>query len=227
LVVIGALALMFVQSGDSSLASQRQISRFSLLEQQMDRIRGTVKQYGFAALALTSSPSAGITPSADPTNPNDFVSGSGCAQTFTVKSNYNLTTEGFPTGQTVADSPESLLVNGCTVGGITISGGQLSPVQYVDLTTGTGYGAVASLPAGDPYATVDTYVTQTTTAGCNTSLGSCTGDVRRVILAVVLNSQTTDIGANYPAYSTTLFANPVPSDQTNTASGLKLLGVIP
>ena len=33
-------------------------------------------------------------------------------------------------------------------------------------------------------------------------------------------------GANYPAYSTTRFANPVASNQTNTASGLKLLGLI-
>lgn len=225
IVVIGALALMFVKSTDSSLASQRQISRFSVLEQQMDRIRGTVKQYGFTALALTSAPTAGVTPSTDPTNPNDFVSGSSCAQTFTVESNYNLTTELFPTGQTVADSPESLLVNGCTVGGNAISGGQLAPVQYADLATGT---TSASLPSGDPYATVYTYVTQTNTAGCNNLLvnGTCTGDVRRVILAVVLNSQATDPGANYPAYSTTLFANPVASNQTNTASGLKLLGLI-
>ncbi len=227
ITVIGALALMFVQSSDSSLSSQRQITRFSILEQQMDRIRGTVKQFGFAALALTSAPSAGTTPSADPTNPDDFISGSGCAETLTVKSNYNLTTESFPTGQTVADSPESLIVNGCTVGGTAISAGQLAPVQYADLATGMTYSASASLPAGDPYATIHTYVTQTTTAGCNTNLvGGCSGDVRRVILAVILNAQTTDLGANYPGYSSTVFANPVPSDQPNTASGLKLLGVI-
>ncbi len=239
ILVVGALSLLFVESNNSSLASQRLISRYSILEQQMERIRETVKQYGFSALALSTAPSAGVNSplAVDPTNPDDFISGTGCAQAFTVESNYNLTTEAFPSTQKVADNPEPLLVNGCTVAGTAISGGQLAAVKCADLSNGTTYadpltaGAYPScgtvVTAGDPYATISTFVTQTTTAGCNTALsGSCGADVRRVILAVTLSSQATDIGANYPAYATTMIANPVASNQSNTASGLKLLGVI-
>jgi type II secretory pathway pseudopilin PulG len=229
-VMLGVLALMFVQSHDSSFASQREISQLSVLQQQVERIRQTVKQYGFASLALTSAP-AGPTDSplpANPTNPNDFVSGSGCSEAFQVQSNYNNTGESFASSQTVADNPESLLVNGCTVGGNSISGGQLAPVQYADLTTGSTYASVSSVPAGDPYATVYTFVTQTSTAGCNTALGgSCTGDVRRVILAAVLDHAATDIGPSYPTYTTTMFGNPIASNQPTNASGLRILGLIP
>lgn len=224
-LVIGALADLFVQSNDSSYSSQRLLSRVSILQSQIERVRRVADQYGFSGVALTSAPGAATdTPlPRDPTNPDDFVSGSGCSRTFTVLSNYNLTTEAFPTSQTVADSPEPLLVNGCTVSGNAISGGQLAPVQYADLSTG----AVSSTaPAGDPYATVYTFVTQTTMAGCNSSLGSCTGDVRRVIVAVVLNRQAADLGTNYPAYATTVFSNPTASDQANQASGLRILGLI-
>lgn len=225
--VIGALSVLFVTSNDSSFASQRELSGLSVLQQQMEKVRQTIAQYGFSALALTSSPAAATDSPlpTDPTNPDDFVSGSGCSQAFTVESNYNLTSESYPASETIADNPESLLVNGCTVSGNSISGGQLAPVQYVDLTTGA---ASSSAPSGDPYGTVYTFVTQTATVGCNTSLsGGCTGDARRVILAVVLNRSAADVGPNYPTYSTTVFTNPAASDQPTTASGLRILGLIP
>src|SRR5436305_1822304 len=151
----------------------------------MERIRQTVKQYGFSALALSSAPGTATDSPlpANPANPDDFVSGSACGQTFQVQSNYNNTSEPFASATTIADNPEPLLVNGCTVSGPGISDGQLPPVQYVDLATGTTSSAA---PSADPYDTVYTFVTQTTTAGCNTSLGgSCANDVRRVILAVL------------------------------------------
>lgn len=240
LIVVGALSLLFVESNRSSVASQRLISRYAILEQQMERIRQTVKQSGFSALALSTPPSNGInSPLAlDPTNPDDFISGTGCAQAFTVESNYNVTTESFPSSQKIADNPEPLVVNGCTVASTVISGGLLGPVQCSDLTNGMTYPDTLTagtypacstiVPPGDTYATINTFVTQTTTAGCNApSQVSCGADVRRVILAVTLSSQATDIGANYPAYATTMFANPVASNQSNVASGLKLLGLIP
>jgi type II secretory pathway pseudopilin PulG len=229
-LVIGALALMFAKSNDSAFSSQRDIAHLSVLDQRIEKIRQLIKQYGFSALALTSTPS-GPTDSplpSNPTNPDDFVGGSGCAETFKVMSNYNSSTESFPTGQTVADSPESMLVNGCTVAGNQISGGQLAPLQYVDLSTGSAYASSSSVPAGDPYDTIYTFVTQTSMVGCNTSLsGSCTGDVRRVILAALPTRVATDIGPAYPIYISTIFANPVASNQAANASGLRILGLIP
>jgi type II secretory pathway pseudopilin PulG len=227
IIVIGSLALMFVKSNDSAFSSQREVSQLTVLQQQMERIRQTVKEYGFSALALSSAPAAATDSPlpANPSNPDDFVSGSACAQAFQVASNYNNTLESFPSATTIADNPEPLLVNGCTVSGAAISGGQLAPVQYVDLATGASSSAA---PAADPYDTVYTFVTATTTGGCNTSLGgSCANDVRRVILAVLPVRAASDVGPAYPTYSTTVFGNPVASNQTTAASGLRVLGLIP
>jgi type II secretory pathway pseudopilin PulG len=227
IIVIGALALMFVKSNDSAFSSQREVSQLTVLQQQMERIRQTAKQYGFSGLALSSAPGAATDSPlpANPANPDDFVGGSACGQTFQVESNYNNTSESFPSAATIADNPEPLLVNGCTVSGTGISGGQLPPVQYVDLATGATSSAP---PSAGPYDTVYTFVTQTTTAGCNTSLGgSCANDVRRIILAVLPTRAASDVGPAYPTYSTTMFGNPVASNQTTAASGLQILGLIP
>jgi hypothetical protein len=143
-----------------------------------------------------------------------------------VESNYNDTNEGFPQGETIADNPEPLLVNGCTISDATISGGQLSPTQYADLTTGSTYASASSVPAGDPYATIYTYVTATNSVGCNASMGSCAADARRVVLVSVLDHEAPDAGPSYPTYSTTVFTNPVPSNAPASASGLQILGTI-
>jgi type II secretory pathway pseudopilin PulG len=227
IIVMGALSALFVTSNDSSFASQREFTQLSVLQRQIEHTHQVVAEYGFGALALTSTPSqpADSPLPVNPTNPDDFVSGTGCSEAFTVESNYNRTTESFPTSETIGDNPEPLLVNGCTVSGNPISGGQLAPLQYVDLTTGA---TSSSAPSSDPYATVYTFVTQTTAVGCNTSLpGGCTGDARRVILGVLLNRTAADVGPSYPTYSTTVFTNPVASDQTGTADGLRILGLIP
>jgi type II secretory pathway pseudopilin PulG len=223
IIVMGALSALFVTSNDSSFASQRELSQLSVLQQQIEHTRQVVKEYGFSALALTSTPNQPTDSPLplNPTNPDDFVSGTGCSEAFTVESNYNSTSESYPTSEKIADNPEPLLANGCN----SISGGQLAPVQYVDLTTGA---TSSSAPSSDPYGTVYTFVTQTTAVGCNTSLsGGCTGDARRVILAVILKRTAADIGPSYPTYSTTVLTNPVASDQTANASGLRILGLIP
>jgi type II secretory pathway pseudopilin PulG len=226
-IVIGALSELFVISNDSSFSNQRQLSATAVLQQQMEQIHQTVAQYGFSAVALTSAP-AGPTDSplpTDPTNPDDFVGSSGCAETLTVESNYNLTSESLPSGDTL--SPESMLVNGCTVSGNAITGGQLAPVQYKDLSTGTLYSSSSSVPSSDPYAAIYAFVTQTTAVGCNTALGSCTGDARRLVVAVLMHKVANDIGPSYPIYATSVFTNPVPSDEPTSASGLRILGLIP
>jgi Tfp pilus assembly protein PilV len=226
ILVIGATSLLFVNSSDSSLASQRQYSVVSVLQQQMERIRDTIDAYGFNALALTSTPGTAAS-STNPTNPDAFVTGSGCSATFTVQANYNSTTESFSSGSSIPDDPEPLVVNGCTVAGTAISGGQLTPIQYADLATGSVVSSLSSILSGDPYATLYTFVTQTTEAGCSsTAANACGADARRVVIAAVLSAAATDIGANYPTYSTTVFTNPVATDAPNSSSGLRVLGVI-
>jgi type II secretory pathway pseudopilin PulG len=234
-IVVGALTELFVNNHNSSFTNQRELSGVAVLQQQVEQIHQTVAQYGFTALALTSTP-AGPTDSPlplDPTDPDDFVGGSGCSGTFTVQSNYNLTTEAYPGPKVNGGNPESLLVNGCTVSGNSISGGQLAPVQYKDLLSGTMYSTASSIPKDsanfvDPYATIYTFVTQTTAVGCNAGLGSCSGDARRVIVAVLFSHRANDIfTTNYPTYATTVFANPTASNQPTQASGLRILGLIP
>jgi hypothetical protein len=234
-IVVGALTELFVNNHNSSFANQRELSGVAVLEQQMEQVHQTVAQYGFSALAVTSAP-AGPTDSPlplNPTNPDDFVGGSGCAETFTIESNYNLTIESYPGPKVNGGNPEPLLVNGCTVSGNSIIGGQLVPVQYKDMLTGTMYSSVSSIPTDsggfvDPYAAIYTFVTQTTAVGCNPSLGSCTGDARRVIVAVLLSHRANDIfTTNYPTYATTVFVNPTASNQPTKASGLRILGLIP
>lgn len=243
IVVVGALAVMFVTANDSSIANQRQVSLLSLAQQQIERVRDVVKGSGFGALALTSNPPAGADsplPSS-PADPNDFITswGSG-SEAFLIETNYNSTAEGLAANTPSAGEP--LLVNGTN----GISGGQLTPVVYVDIANGQTYSSAASVPAGDSFGSVHTYVTQSSTAGCNAEINdtdgdasagpdgdgddtSCAGDVRRVIVAVRLNSvgSAQGLGSNTPTYTTTVFVNPVPSNQPNSASGLRLLGLIP
>lgn len=226
LAVIGALALVFASNDNSSLAAQQQISRLSVLEQQIEKVRNVVSQYGFSALALNGNPSA---PSdsplpIDPTDPNDFVTGHGTSnEAFLVETNYNDTSEGV-----LPDTPSSgePLLDPNTGS----SGGQVSPVQCVDLSSPGSASSCSALAAGtDPYVTVYTYVTQTNTVGCKTSTG-CTGDARRVIVAALLHhpgSSSRNIGPNTPTYSTVVLTNPLASDYPASASGLRVLGLIP
>jgi type II secretory pathway pseudopilin PulG len=238
-IVFSALAVLFATANDSSLASQRQESRLLIVQQQIEKVRTVVLQYGFAALALSTNPSA---PSdsplpANPTDPNDFITGSGTtSEAFLVESNYNGTSAGVIAGTPATGEPLMAPVTG-------VSGGQISPVQCTDVSTGTTYpdpltggtypACSGVVPSGDPYAMVSTYVTQASTAGCNTLLtGSCAGDVRRVIVAVVFHNTAyggtrKNLGPNTPTYSTTVFSNPVASNQTAQASGLRILGLIP
>jgi prepilin-type N-terminal cleavage/methylation domain-containing protein len=231
LVGIGAVAALFVNGNQSSLAAQNQLSLQSALQQQIENVRGVVAHFGFAGLALTSAPAAGSNTNVAGayTDPNHFVqsTGTGCP-CYLIENNFDNGTEGLVS--TSPSSGEPLLINGS--GGVTA--GRIAPVQCADLSSGTNYAVpcATNVPSGDDWATVYTYVTQTTIAGCNSSgLGSgCGNDVRRVILAVVPDSNKTgrlNVGPTAPRYSMTTFANPVASNQPNAPNGLEILGQIP
>jgi type II secretory pathway pseudopilin PulG len=224
LAVIGSLALMLASNDQSSLASQLQVSRLSVLQQQIEKVRNVVSQYGFSALALNAEPSPPTDPSLpnNPTDPNDFITGYGTSsEAFRVENDYNNTSEGLISA---APGGEPLMDPNTGVGT-----GQVAPVQCVDLSTPGSSSSCSALANGtDPYATVYTYITQTSTVGCKTSTG-CSGDARRVIVAVLLHHPGTskNIGPNTPTYSTVVLTNPLASDYPTSASGLRILGLIP
>jgi prepilin-type N-terminal cleavage/methylation domain-containing protein len=230
IISIGAIGELFVNGNKNSLADQNQLSVQAALQQQIENVRELVTRYGFSGLAMTASPASGTsaTVAGVYTDPNYFVqtSGSSCP-CYLIESNYDNTAEGLVS--TTPSSGEPLLINGS--GGIT--GGQVVPVQCLDVSTGSTYSTpcATSVPSGDRWATVYTYITQSSIAGCNTSgLGSgCASDVRRVIIAVVMNNPTgrQDVGPTTPTYSLTTFSNPVASNQPNTPNGLEILGAIP
>jgi prepilin-type N-terminal cleavage/methylation domain-containing protein len=226
-VALGGITYFFASNNDSSLASQREVTQLSVIQQQLENVHQLVKQYGFSALALSGNPAQPTDSSlpVNPTDPNDFITGWGTAsEAFRVESDYNKTTVGVITGS--PSSGETLLdpINGST-------GGQVTPVLYTDLSTGTTYTNLSSLPTADPYAIVNTYVTDDSTVGCNTAnSNTCAAtDARRVIVAVTLHQLggRNDLGPNKPAYASTVFTNPSVSYQTAQASGLTILGLIP
>ena len=226
LAVIGSLALVLATNNSSSLASQLQVSRLSVLQQQIEKVRNVVSEYGFSALALNANPSAPTDSSlpSDPTDPNDFITGHGTSsEAFRVESNYNNTSEGV-----LSDTPSTgePLLDPNTGS----AGGQVSPVQCVDLASPTSSSSCGALAGGtDAYATVYTYITQTSTVGCKTS-GGCTGDARRVVVAALLHhpaSPSRNLGPNTPTYSTVVITNPLASNYPSSASGLRVLGLIP
>jgi type II secretory pathway pseudopilin PulG len=233
IVALGALAVLFASGNDASLASQMELAQTSVLQQQVEVIRQTVKQNGFSALALTSNPPApthsffGNSSTYD-VDPNDFITGYGTStEAFMVESDYSNNTMGVITG--TPSTGEPLLVNGTN--GIT--GGMLAPVKYVDLVTGIVSTVTTAIPSADAYTTINTYVTQDTTVGCNTALNSssgCSTDARRVVMAARVNvgGGRQDIGGNeHVDYVTTTFVAPIAADQTSAASGLTILGLIP
>ncbi len=217
-IIIGASAVLFSRSSDSSLAAQRQSELVAVADQQIENIRQEVKTNanGFSALAMSSAPAAGTNSklsfsTATHTDPNDFVaSGSGCGSSnagYLIENNYDNTSEG------VASSVAPW--SGCATGAeplLVQSGGLVTPEQ-TDVTVGSDT------------ATVYTYVTDTY-VGCSSSLGSCSStidDARRVVVAVVPNNGgRNDIGQSSPVYMSTVFANSVPSNQVNNSVGLTL-----
>jgi type II secretory pathway pseudopilin PulG len=239
-IVIGGLAVAFADSSDSSLASQRQAQLLAVADQQIEHIRAQVKQYGFGALAMNALPAAATSATVDgeahnPTDPNAYVTAlpSGCG-TYDFDWGDKTSTEGFKIEANYDDSSQGTVspftnVGTCGAGVepfVVLDGldsarasqptGFVKPVQ-TNVTIGSGTGSVYS------------YVTETN-IGCNAS-GGCSGssgangpDTVRVTVAVRLNqaSGRTDTGGNAPVYVSSVFTNPVPSNQPNNSLGLTL-----
>jgi prepilin-type N-terminal cleavage/methylation domain-containing protein len=211
--VIGAGAALFSTGNGSALASQRQGELISVADQQIENIRQAVKVNGFAALTMKTAPASGTNSSlsyssATHTDPNDFVSNStGCGTSnagYLIEANYDSSTEGL--------APGVASWTGCAMGAeplVVQAGGIVTALQTVTV--------------GSDTASVYTYVTDTY-IGCSSALGSCTaaaGDARRVVVAVLLNNGGRhNIGQNSPVYVSSIFTNPVPTNQINSSIGL-------
>lgn len=204
-VAVTAVGNLFINANDSSLASQRQVNLLEVAQSQIESVRQTVKQQGFPALALNAypaNPTDAVLPT-DPSDPNDFLVANGtAAASYRIEQNFNLT----------------------SLGQISIAPTNGEPLE-VDTTNGRIAPKTTGVAAGSSTATVWTYVTKAT-VGCVAALGACAADdARRVIVAVKLDTVANarqDVGPNKPVYLTTIVTNPLPSNQPNSAIGLRL-----
>jgi prepilin-type N-terminal cleavage/methylation domain-containing protein len=235
-LVFGAVASGMVNNGKSSLQNQRQTQLISVLQQRIEYVHQILTQsyssVGFSAVALSSNPAQGSDPTlpSSPTDPNDFitpyvanfVTATSSPEGYLIEKNYNASAEGTIDGGS----------NYTEVLEVDPTNGRVAPVTWVDLTTGTTYSSASGIPAGDPFAIVYTYITRAK-VGVNTLLSACpstqgTGstadDARRVIVAAKLYQPAarTDVDANAIQYATTLFGNPIPSNQCQGATGLRI-----
>jgi prepilin-type N-terminal cleavage/methylation domain-containing protein len=206
LIVIGGVASGFVRNNDSALAGQRDGQLLALAQKQIESVRGIVSRYGFSTLAMTSTtaaPTDAILPS-NPADPNDFVKNyNGATPSLLIEKNYNETS-----GGQISNAPS------------------LGEPLEIDAVNGRVTPRVNGVVAGSATTTakVYTYVTKATVP-CLTSLGSCAADdVRRVVVAVVLDNATgtKSVGTNAPVYLSTIFSDPIPTNQPSSASGLRL-----
>lgn len=225
IVIVGAIAVGMINNNDSALATQRQAQLLGVLQNRIEYVRQLLTEKGFSAVALSQNPVEGIdkTLPAGPTDPNDFISpyvpgySGGGAEGFLIEKNYNNTSEG-----TIFTEPLQ----------VDTTSGKIAPLIYVDLNKGTSYSSSSEIPSGDPYAIVNTFVTvvkeasSSSSTNCPTTYGtgSNANDTRRVVVAARLVNPPSqpELGSAVPQYSTTLIANPVPSNQCQAATGLKI-----
>jgi prepilin-type N-terminal cleavage/methylation domain-containing protein len=201
-VTVAGATLALVSTGTkSSLAGQRQTQLLSVAQQQIEQIRQTARQYGFDSLALngssTSYPAPDATTPVTPANASDFITGYGTSgAALQVKANYHDPTSGTLVSETIVFDSTS---------------GRVQPYS-----TGVPAGGGAT-------ATVWRFVTQRAEA-CNAGLGACTGDSRRIVVAVNMDNPTGDqnIGPNTPIYMTTVIDRPLPSNSTSQGNGLRI-----
>ena len=191
----------------NSLGHQRQASALSIAQSEVEKVRQTVAQYGFDALAMSGQPGApgGGALAMSPTNSDDFLTGYGTsAVAFRIMESYHNTTLGVATGTPALGEP---LVVGGTVAYPTT--GRVTPK-----TTG--------VTSGNVTATVYRYVTKRTEA-CTTA-GACEGDSRRVTIVVIpTNAPGTSLQTKGPVYFSTVINNPVPQDEPGQpGTGLRI-----
>jgi hypothetical protein len=191
----------------NSLGHQRQASALSIAQREVEKVRQTVAQYGFDAVALSALPGA---PTAgplatNPANPDDFQTGYGTAAVaYKIMESYHNSALGVASGTPAAGEP--LVVGGTATYPTT---GRVDPK-----TTG--------VTSGNVTATVYRYVTRRVEA-CLTA-GACDGDSRRVTIVVVpTNDPTTKLQTKGPVYFSTVVNNPVPKDAASQpGTGLRI-----
>lgn len=227
-LVLTAATTIFFAANNGSVADQRRAEEINVADQAIENIREQLKtSSSFANLAMTTLPSGGSNTTIDngtvDTDPNDFVTSCSSAPSgkgYLIESDWDGTTSG-----TIAPGVGSWSTVGCPSGAeplVVSSSGFVSASQSVTIGSASG--------------TEYTYVTDTN-VGCYAGLGSCysggsyLGDAKRVIVAIVLNnggSHNSGSGANYrlgqnsPVYVSTIFTNPVPSNQSNQSVGITL-----
>jgi hypothetical protein len=191
----------------NSAGHQRQVSATAIAENEIESIRRTIAQYGFDALALSAGPAAptSVTRPNNPTDPNDWITGHGtAAMRFVIPNSFHDWSRG---AVAAAPTGEPMLVNGAT--------GRVSPAATLTTANGT--------------ARVYRYVTQRTETGCITA-GTCDGDSRRVVVAVVLDAPGKGAGSAgarelqpaKPIYFQTTINAPVPKNQPGGGDGLTI-----
>ena len=225
-LIVGSVSALFVSGNNQSLASQRQAALLSVAEQQIEQIRQAVKTSGFGALALSAVPTVnnGTVNATLPygagsvyTDPNHWLQSNGpCGSSgleYAIEANYDTASQGTDMGN---EPPFS----GCDTGYepvIVQPGGGSQPTGIVAPSQ--------TVAVGTGQAPVDRYVTQTN-VGCNATLGSgnCSGDARRVIVAVQFNGPAGryNVGPNAPVYVASIFTNPTPSNAPNNSIGITL-----
>jgi hypothetical protein len=215
-MIVTAASTLFATGIHSSLAAEREAQMVAAAQLQIEAIRQAVVRSGFASLAMKTLP-AKAGPDTDPSNPTDFITPNGT--NFEIEENYNAPgslAEGTPA------TGEAMIVS---------AGGTVTAIQTnVPIAPASSSGAAVT-------GTVYTFVTQVTDV-CNTTLPTnasalCSGagatsaadaDARRVVVAVKLDQVggTRDNGPNAPQYLTTIITNPTPSNQVNSAAGLRI-----
>jgi type II secretory pathway pseudopilin PulG len=181
-----------------------------------------------------------------PEDPNTFVSSAtGCGSSneqFLVQANYDNTAEGQPHNPNPGYAGGPAVTPWANCADTSTQVGE--PLEVL-----SGYGFVTpqqtvSVGSGET-AIVDSYVTDTY-VGCNSvgwggcptingsgavacsswptsAGGTACGDARRVVVAVLLqNHGRFDIGPGGPLYVSTVFTNPVPSNEPSSAVGFDL-----
>jgi type II secretory pathway pseudopilin PulG len=236
--IAAAMAMGLINNEESALATQRQAQVVTVLQDRTEWVRQLLRESytskGFSAVALTQNPAKGEQSSlpSNPPDPNDYIThyggsgyttagASGTPEGFRIEKNYNNIGEE--------------LVKGATSDGETLevdpTNGKVPPVSYVDLLTGKSFTSEAEVPAGHPYAIVNTYVTvakevvSSAESSCTTTAGtgSNSNDARRVIVAARIHpSGPSNADVSTPQYATTLLTNPIPSNQCQSSTGLEV-----
>ena len=191
----------------NSLGHQRQASTLSIAQREVEKVRQTVAQYGFDALAMSGQPGApsGGALAMSPTNPDDFLTGYGTAGVaYRIMESFHNTTLGVATGTPALGEP--LVVGGTATYPTT---GRVTPKS-------------TAVTSGNVTATVYRYVTKRTEA-CLTA-GACEGDSRRVTIVVVpTNDPGTSLQTKGPVYFSVVVNNPVPQDEpAQPGTGLRI-----